>query len=129
MSDIFALIIEDNTNDASVLTKLLAKLEVQYNVLFDSRTFGDALAQVTRPDVIFLDLEIPGTNGYEVLEYIQSIEKLDGVPVVAHTVNFAEMAEARNAGFHSFLGKPLRSSEFGQQLERILNGERVWEVR
>jgi adenylate cyclase len=129
MSEIYALIIEDNTSDASVLQALLTRLGVAHDVLYDSRTFGDALNEVPRPDVIFLDLEIPGTSGYDVLDYLQASPAYDGVPVVAYTANAAQMSEARQAGFHSFLGKPLRGSEFPGQLERILKDEPVWEVR
>jgi CheY-like chemotaxis protein len=129
MSDIKALIIEDNTNDASVLQKLLTKLEISYTTLFDSRTFSVELMEVERPDVVFLDLEIPGTSGFEVLSIIQSIPEFEGIPVIAYTANSAEMGNARNAGFHSFLGKPLRSATFPDQLERILSGDSVWEVR
>jgi CheY-like chemotaxis protein len=129
MSELSALIIEDNTNDASVLKQLLAKMGVSYTLLFDSRRFNEQLMEIDRPDVIFLDLEIPGTSGYEVLNLIQSIPDFEDIPVVAYTANSAQMGEAKAAGFHSFLGKPLRSSTFAGQLERILDGDPVWEVR
>ena len=129
MSDIKALIIEDNTSDASVLQKLLSRLEISYTTLFDSRSFNADLMEVERPNIVFLDLEIPGTSGYEVLSMIQSIPAFEGIPVIAYTANSAQMGNAREAGFHSFIGKPLRSSAFPEQLERILNGDAVWEVR
>ncbi len=129
MSDLYALIIEDNTNDAGILKKLLTKLEIAHDILFDSRTFTEDLVTVKRPDVIFLDLEIPGTSGYEVLTIIRGIPEFDGIPVVAYTANSAQMHDARAAGFHSFLGKPLRSADFPAFLERILKDDPVWEVR
>jgi CheY-like chemotaxis protein len=129
MPDLHALIIEDNTNDAGVLKNLLTKLEISHDTLFDSRTFAQDLTNVKRPDIIFLDLEIPGTSGYEVLSIIRGIANFAGIPVVAYTANSAQMHDARAAGFHSFLGKPLRSANFPALLERILNDDPVWEVR
>ncbi|MCL4252934.1 MAG: response regulator [Anaerolineae bacterium] len=128
-SDTRVLIIDDNSGDASVLQKLLGRMDLAYDVLFDTRTLFDDLARVPKPDVVFLDLEIPGTNGYEVLTIIRTIPDFDGVPVVAYTANSAEMVNCQRAGFHSFMGKPIRSGDFATNLERILNNDPVWEVR
>lgn len=129
MSELRALIIDDNAMDAAILRSLLDRLEVAYDVLPDSRQIDSALDAIPQPNIIFLDLEMPGLDGYMVLETIQAHPDFAAVPVVAYTANSAEMLNARNAGFHSFLGKPLRSSVFSDQLQRILNNDPVWEVR
>lgn len=123
-----ALIIEDNPGDTKVLQTLLARVGVSVMSL-DPRDIPAALNEVAIPDVIFLDLEMPHMNGYEVLAELQTIPDFDGVPVVAYTSHTSEMVAARRAGFHSFLGKPLASAEFAAQLEQIINGEGVWSVR
>jgi len=129
MSNLSALIIDDNAMDAAILRSLLDRLEVAYEVLPDSRQVAAQLNSVPRPDVIFLDLEMPGLDGYMVLQAIQAHPDFTRVPVVAYTSNSAEMPNARAAGFHSFLGKPLRGSVFAEQLDRIINDDPVWEVR
>jgi hypothetical protein len=45
---------------------------------------------------------------------------------VAYTVHVSEINTVYQMGFHSFLGKPLDSDLFPDQLARILRGERVW---
>lgn len=127
--NLHVLIIDDNTTDAGVLQRLLGKMNISFDILFDSRSFAEDLTQMRRPDIIFLDLEIPGSSGYEVLSILQSMPDYDGVPVVAYTANSAQMGDARKAGFHSFLGKPLKSGDFADQLERILENDPVWETR
>jgi CheY-like chemotaxis protein len=127
--NVYVLIIDDNPSDAEVLRGLLDRIGVKYDVVFDYRDIHTALEQIKIPHAIFLDLEIPGTNGYEVLEFIRSIPNFGKVPIVAYSAHSSEMNFARQAGFNSFLGKPLRSSQFAAQLEQILNGESVWEVR
>ena len=123
-----ALIIEDNAGDTKVLQSLLGRVGIDY-VAFDGIGVLEALDQVDIPDIIFLDLEMPQVNGYDVLQELRATADFDGIPVVAYTSHTSEMAFARQAGFHSFLGKPLDSSVFGNQVEQIIQGKPVWEVR
>jgi CheY-like chemotaxis protein len=87
------------------------------------------LKSLTSLDIVFLDLEMPGLNGYDVLNKLRASSKTGGVPVVACTVHLNEMNNARRMGFHSFLGKPLDGDKFPEQLARILKGEPVWSLQ
>jgi two-component system, cell cycle response regulator DivK len=129
LENVYVLIIDDNPSDADVIRSLLDRLGVRYDVVFDYRSIESTLAQIQIPQIIFLDLEIPGTSGYEVLAFIRNHPKFRNVPIIAHSVHSSEMHVARDAGFVGFLGKPLRGSEFPDQLEHILSGDSVWEVR
>ena len=129
MNHLHALIIEDSASDTAVLQSLLGRLGIQYDLISDSRHVASILPSIQPPSVIFLDLEMPGVNGYQVLAQIHTQPEFSNVPVVAYTAHNSEMVHARAAGFHSFLGKPLRGAEFADQLERILNDDPVWEVR
>ena len=79
-------------------------------------------------DLVFLDLEFPNYDGFDILADLQADPRLAHVPFVADTVHISEQNQARQAGFHSFLGKPLDVQKFPEQVRRILNGERVWEI-
>jgi two-component system cell cycle response regulator DivK len=128
LTNCYAIIIEDNAGDTKVLQSLLSRIGVDY-VAFDGIGALDALDEVAIPDIIFLDLEMPQITGYDVLKELQATPDFQGIPVVAYTSHTSQMAFAREAGFHSFLGKPLKSAVFGAQIEQIVNGEPVWEVR
>ena len=123
-----ALIVEDDETSIRVLEQLLKQVDVATDVIHDSYTIKDRLQEVEAPDVIFLDLEMPQSNGYTVLQLIQNNPKFDNIPVVAYTTHISHLNGARRAGFHSFLGKPLDGRMFASQLERIFGGEAVWEV-
>lgn len=123
-----ALIIEDDQVSVNVLQRLLNHLQVDSMVIFDSHNIVEALQYVERPDVVFLDLEMPAFNGYNVLDILRNMPFFDGVPVVAYTTHTSHMNEAQTAGFHSFLGKPLDPAQFPDQLARILNNIPVWEA-
>lgn len=123
-----ALIIEDDETSIKVMVQLLKQVGMPATIIHDSFNLSAQLEQVAVPDVIFLDLEMPQSNGYSVLEYIQRTPKLANIPVVAYTTHTSHLNNAKNAGFHSFLGKPIDGRRFPMLLEKILNGEPVWEV-
>jgi CheY-like chemotaxis protein len=128
--NVYVVVIDDNLSDIKVIRTLLTQLGIHCDSLNSHDVLSGAIDQITSiPDVIFLDLEMPGINGYEVLAMLLTIPDFARVPVVAYSAYSAEMSRAREAGFHSFLGKPLISATFAEQVARILNDEPVWEVR
>lgn len=127
MYNAHALIIDDNVTNIEVMGELLSVMGMTYTALRDPAHLDEAIDQAGPIDVVFLDLEMPKLNGYEVFD-ILSGELGMTVPIVASTVHLNEINTAREMGFHSFVGKPLKVNRFPGQVERILNGERVWEA-
>lgn len=128
MSQPHALIIDDNTKNVNVLANILSDENVSNTQVTNPRQLDSTLKQMNRVDVIFLDLEMPGLSGYDVLEILHADARFQGVPIVAYTVHVSEMNNASQMGFHSFIGKPIDPDRFPSQLARILSGERVWEL-
>lgn len=126
--DIIALVIDDNPNNLDVLAALLRREGVTPVTVDTPRDISAALDDNGPVDVVFLDLEFPNYDGLQLIADLQDDPRLAGVPIVAYTVHVSEQNEARDAGFHSFIGKPLSVERFPDQLARILNGERVWEA-
>jgi two-component system cell cycle response regulator DivK len=124
-----ALIIDDNRNNIDVLVILLQQEGVSHTAVQHLRQIDKTLDQVGTVDVVFLDLEFPtGGNGFEILETLRANPRLEDVPIIAYTVHTSEINSVRHAGFDGFVGKPLSSKTFPGQLERILNGQSVWDV-
>ncbi|MEJ8568491.1 PAS domain S-box protein [Elongatibacter sediminis] len=71
---------------------------------------GIALAKSARPDVILMDLNMPGLSGFQALEALRSDERTQDIPVIALSANAtAETSGAvEEAGFTDFVLKPLR---------------------
>jgi two-component system chemotaxis sensor kinase CheA len=120
-----ALIIEDDPINAEVLAFMLSAEHVTSTVISDPARVRDIVPQLPAIDVVFLDLEMPGLNGYDVLRMLKDDLGVDA-PVVACTVHTSQIDIARTKGFHSFLGKPLMAEQFSGQLSQILNGKSVW---
>jgi two-component system cell cycle response regulator DivK len=127
MGQSHAVIIDDNNRNRQVLGQLLLNQGITHTGISDPNQISSVLENVAQVNVIFLDLEMPGLNGYDVFEKLKSVSDLEAVPIVAYTVHVSEMNTAYQHGFHSFIPKPLDPDRFPDQITRILNGERVWE--
>jgi CheY-like chemotaxis protein len=126
-SDIHALIIDDSSTDQVVLARLLSLENVQITQIYDPLRLEAHLPNFDEIDIIFLDLEMPNLNGYQVLQILKEFFG-DHVPIVACTVHTSEVNTAKELGFHSFIGKPLNGDRFPLYLQRILDGQSVWEA-
>lgn len=128
MGKAHALIIDDNARNAQVLKLMLGDQGVSSTQVTNPRKIEDALTGLKRIDVVFLDLEMPGINGYEVFQALSSDPRFANVPIVACTVHLNEMNTVYEQGFAGFIGKPLDDERFPDQLARILSGQPVWET-
>lgn len=81
---ITALVVDDNRYTADSLCDMLRLLDVQATPVYGSRTAILALSKEV-PNVIFLDINMPGVSGYEVLTYVRREPRLQDVPVVMVT--------------------------------------------
>ncbi|MBC7813550.1 MAG: response regulator [Burkholderiales bacterium] len=128
MSKAHALIIDDNAKNVSVLARLLSEEDVSNTQVMHPKQLEAALTVLPDIHLVFLDLEMPGSSGYEVLALLRADSRFDAVPIVAYTVHVSEINVALRHGFDSFLGKPIDPDKFPEQLKRLLNGDAVWET-
>jgi two-component system, cell cycle response regulator DivK len=122
-----ALIVEDNARNMQILSSLLAEQGIAHTGVLDPLVVEEVLSRIEHPDVIFLDLEMPGLDGYDVLQLIKSNDRFKNISVVACTVHTSEITTAHERGFDSFLAKPLDPDRFPAQIGRIMRGESVWD--
>jgi CheY-like chemotaxis protein len=122
-----ALVVEDDPMSVEVIDRLLQKEGLSVTAVHDPARLDSIVDQLHTFDVIFLDLELPTMDGYELLAVLLDEFKVQ-VPIVAYTMHTNEIQTARQQGFHSFLGKPLKLARFPDQLRRIMDDEPVWET-
>ena len=129
MNTSHALIIEDNIKNVRILGILLDRFGVGHTDILNPVDILEMLPVMDMDsiNIVFLDLEMPDVNGYDVLDMLKSDVRFSEVPIVAYTAHSSEASNARNAGFHSFIAKPLSPDRFPDQLARILRGEHVWD--
>ena len=101
------LVIDDNADAADTLVAILSLLGHDA-VAAHSGPEGLRAAEAKAPDVIFLDIGMPGMNGFEVAVAMRQIAGLETVRIVALTAwrDEATRARAKSAGFDLHLTKP-----------------------
>jgi len=87
----------------------------------DTSEAGLAMARRQLPDVIFLDINLPGEDGYRILDRLHNEPALRAIPVIglsAHSLP-SERARAMAAGFTDYLGKPARLQDVLAAITRL----------
>jgi CheY-like chemotaxis protein len=122
------LLVEDNPGDIE-LTRLAfeeSKLLINLQVAVDGVAAMDFLhqrltAEVSTPDLILLDLNLPKKNGQEVLVELKAHPDLKRIPVVILTTSQAEedILGAYNSYASGYIAKPVRFDQFVQVVQSI----------
>ena len=132
LKDACVLIVEDNVRNYALLARLLSFMGVQQCEWKRSGWHVLEFAQETMPkvDLILLDIHLPEEDGYEVLARLREDERFGDTRVVAVTadVTHANLNRAQTVGFDGFLAKPIDVDRFPDQIQRILQGESVWDL-
>jgi CheY-like chemotaxis protein len=126
---ITVLVVEDDPGDVLMIKEALESLSAprRIHVVNDGREAWDCLrrqgiyADVPRPDLILLDLNMPRMDGRELLALIKTDEGLRTIPVVVFTTSAAEddvtAAYARHA--NAYVTKPVDLEGFSEAVARI----------
>ncbi len=107
------LYVEDNDINRALFENFMEMLDdVEYLEAEDGTT-GLAIARERRPDVIFLDIDLPDMSGYDVLAEIRADPDLRHTPVLALTANAmsGDAERGLDAGFDRYLPKPFKLEE------------------
>ena len=102
------LVVDDNRDTAAGLSKLLKLLGHDVRVAYDGPTAVE-LARTHRPEVVLLDIGLPGMDGYEVAKRLRGEEGCRGAMIVAASGYGQEedRRRSREAGFDHHLVKPV----------------------
>jgi CheY-like chemotaxis protein len=100
------LYIEDNEEDQRLVRKVLTTHGYELVTASDGES-GLELAETQRPDLILVDLQMPGLSGLETVQRLRQIECCAQVPIVGLTAyaEKVERAACLNAGFTDYLQK------------------------
>jgi len=126
------VIVEDDAN-SYLATMDLLKME-GVDSIHGCNSSDEAMELVeTLPkiDLFLLDIYMPGGTGYDLIKRIREHPNLCNSKIVALTasVMYDDIRRVKEAGFDSFIGKPVRPARFGSQVRKILAGEVLWEWR
>ena len=115
------LIVEDNALNLELATEVL---RAQGHAVLQARTAeeGLRLARSERPDLILLDVRLPGMDGLAAVRALKGDARTSAIPTVAMTAQAmtGDEAEARLAGFDAYVTKPIDTRTLPQIVARLL---------
>lgn len=113
------MVVDDNVTNLKMLVRLLTSQGYEVRPVTSGQEALEAVKQ-SLPDLVLLDVNMPGMDGYEVCERLKSDEKSKSVPVIFLTAlhSTADIVNAFKAGAADYLTKPFR---FDELLARVQN--------
>jgi CheY-like chemotaxis protein len=116
------LYIEDNEVNRIVMEGMLAQRPHLLLETADDPLLGLAMARQQTPDLVLLDIQLPGIDGYEVLRRLRADGATASVPVAAVSANAldSDREQAARAGFDAYLTKPVDLATLLALVDRLL---------
>ena len=112
-AELRVLVVDDHIDAATSLTYLLQLLGCRSALSFGG-SMALRIARLFRPDVVILDLDMPGLDGCEVLQEMRELEETPAHTLYVCLTGRSEPGDRRRceaAGFHRFYSKPLDPDE------------------
>jgi two-component system cell cycle response regulator DivK len=106
------LVVEDQEDNRRILRDLLASVGYEMIEAVTGEE-GIALAEAQRPDLILMDIQLPGVDGYEATRRIKANDALRHIPIIAVT-SYAlsgDDTKALEAGCDAYIAKPYSPRE------------------
>jgi CheY-like chemotaxis protein len=108
MSTLHILIVEDDPKSRKLLRDVLGESGYKTSEAENAED-GVRIAKETIPDLILMDIRLPGMSGIDALQVLRKEESTSAIPVIAVTASVMESqkAEAMSAGFDAVQNKPV----------------------
>ncbi|TNH17672.1 ATP-binding protein [Halomonas sp. BL6] len=121
------LYIEDNPTNQRLMEDIMEDFDQVRLQTVTSAELGLDLMRQSPPDLVLMDIHLPGMNGYQALDAIQKDTSLRHIPVVALSANAMERDRAHGlaAGFADYLTKPLDIDQLSATLSRYVSTDAI----
>jgi two-component system, cell cycle response regulator DivK len=117
------LIIEDNEKNLKLVRDVL---QVKGYATIEAGTAEDGieLARERKPDLILMDIQLPGMSGIEALKVLRADAATATIPAIAVTASVMQQDRRliTEAGFDGYVGKPINIKEFLEAVRGTLEG-------
>jgi len=119
------LIIEDNEKNMKLARDVLQVKGYQTLEAVTGEE-GVRLAKEKVPDLVLMDIQLPGINGIDAFKQLRADPKTARIPVVALTASVTptDRSAITAAGFDAFVSKPINLKEFLDTVKRLVEGKK-----
>jgi len=116
------LYVEDNRANMLLVEQLIARRPDMRLLSAGDGTQGIALARIQQPEVILMDINLPGISGIQALKILREDPSTAHIPVLAISANAMphDIKKGLDAGFFRYLTKPIKVTEFMEALDMAL---------
>jgi CheY-like chemotaxis protein len=114
--------VEDNPSNIAFMEDLLGDLERVELLTAPTAEIGIEIVRARRPDVVIMDINLPGMSGFEATQKLGAWPETRDIPVIALSAAamIRDAARVAGAGFYRYLTKPVRVDELTSVLEELL---------
>ena len=115
------LIVDDSLNNLLLLERILSRKGYKVGVASSGKLAMDSVA-LAQPDLILLDIMMPGMDGYEVCSHLKASDRTRGIPIIflSALVEVSNKVKAFNAGGVDYITKPFEAVEVVARVENQL---------
>jgi len=115
------LIVEDNERNLKLVRDVL-RVKGFETIEAGTAEEGIELAGIRKPDLILMDIQLPGMNGIEALKVLRGKPDTAAIPIVAVTASVMQQDRTliTEAGFDGYISKPINIKEFLESVGRAL---------
>jgi CheY-like chemotaxis protein len=114
--------VEDNPANMKLVEQIIARHPELRLLTAVNGTDGIEIARVSQPDVILMDIHLPGIDGFEALRILRADPVTAQIPVIAISANAIplDVEMGLKAGFFRYITKPIKVNEFTEALDVAL---------
>ncbi len=118
------LCVEDNPSSLKLLESIIERIQGTAMISAHTGELGVDLAEIHQPDVILMDINLPGINGIEALKRLKASSATKNIPVIALTARASkkDKSQGLEAGFLDYLTKPINVEEVTSALNQAFQG-------
>lgn len=116
------LYVEDNPDNLVLMERFFKRIPEMKLVTADNGKDGLKYALTGNPDLVLLDLHLPGLNGFEVLEELRKNHQTESLPVfaISAAANSGDIEKGLQAGFTDYIGKPFIFTDLVNKIRETL---------
>ncbi len=116
-----ALVIDDSSTERSIISDFCQKLGINVTTAISGEEALEKLAQAT-PDVIILDIVLPGRSGFEICRELKDKDTTKAIPIILCSTKATDMDKfwGKRQGADAYITKPIDQEEFNTVIKQFI---------